>query len=187
MEMRKLLFRKETKLVTLLLTSMLVASASAAVYYGMLARSTATVEAAPVYFTSGGDSSGVYTPGTNNTYASLTLKAYPNVTLYYEQAVNITASANKEVRLRHVSISPGDTDPSVSNFTSVVFKLLKGNGNPAGTLTYTTSGDNWNEPTETTFTAITNGEVWTIRVEITAAAGANTGKSVTIEIAVDVR
>jgi len=188
MEIRKLLYRKETKLVTLLLTSMLIASASAAVYYGMYARSTATVAPAAVTFTSGGDSSGVYTPGTNATYASLTLSAYPNVTLYYEQAVNISASANKEVRLRHVDISPGDGDPSVSNFTSVVFKLIKTNGDVAGTLTYTVSGDDWTEPSApTTYAAITSGEEWAIRVEITAAAGANTGKSVTVTIAVDVK
>jgi len=187
MEIRKILLRKETKLVTLLLISLLIASASATVYYAMLVRSTATVTAAPVTFTSGNDSSGIYTPGTNNTYARLTLSAYPNVTLYYEQAVNITASADKQVRLRHDSISPGDNDPTVSNFTSVVFRLIRANGSEAGSLTYTTSGDQWSEPTYTSYVAITAGAEWTIKIEITAKAGANTNVSTTIVIAVDVQ
>ena len=188
MEIRKILFRKETKLVTLLLTAMLIASASATIYYGMLAQSAATVAAAPVTFTDGDDSTGIVAYGTNDTYAALTLSAYPNVTLYYEQAVNLTATADKQVRLRHVSISPDDGDASVSNFTSVVFRLIKGDSTEVGTLTYATTGDDWTEPASaTTFTAITSGEDWTIKIEIKAVAGANTGIATTIVIAVDVQ
>jgi len=188
MEIGKIVFRKETKLLTLLLTALLIASASAAVYYGMLTQSTATVASAAITFTAGNDSSGIVSYGTNNTYVALTLNAYPNVTLYYEQAVNITASANKEVRLRHVSIYPDDNDQSVSNFTSVVFRLIKADSTEVGTLTYTTTGDVWNEPSSaTTYTAITNGEEWTIKVEIKAVAGAWTGISTKIVIAVDVK
>jgi len=186
MELKDTLSRKPVKFLTLLLTAMLVATASAAVYYAMLAQSTATIAAAPVYFSSGNDSSGVYTPGTNNTYASLSLSAYPNVTLYYDQAVNLTATAAKQVQLRHVSISP-DNNPSVSNFTSVVFRLIKADGTEVGTLTYTTSGTTWNTPSPTGYVAIGATEEWTIKVEIKAAAGAKTGVSTTIVIAVDVK
>ena len=188
MEIRKILFRKELKLVTLLLTAMLIASASATIYYGMLMQSTATVAAAPVTFTDGDDSSGVFTAGTNNTYAALSLNAYPNVTLTYDQAVNLTATAAKQVRLRHVSISPDDGDASVSNFTSVVFTLINGTGTVKGTLTYTTTGDTWTEPASaTSYMAIGASEEWTIKIEIKAVAGANTGISTTIVIAVDVQ
>lgn len=179
--------RRWLDFLALLLISMLIVSASAAVYYGMLAQSTATVAAASVCFTDGSDSSGILTLGTNNTYASLSLDAYPNVTLYYDQAVNVTATDAKEVRLRHVSISPDDSNPSVSNFTSVVFRLLKADATEVGTLTYNTTGDVWNEPTYTSYTAIGIGEEWIIKVEIKAAAGANTGVSTTIMITVDVR
>ncbi len=180
--------RKWLDFLVLLLISMLVISASAVIYYAMLAQSTATVAAAPVYFKTGGDSSGILTLGTNDTYASLSLDAYPNVTLYYDQAVNLTATAAKEVQLRHVSISPDDTDPSVSNFTSIIFRLIKADSTEVGTLTYTTAGDVWTEPsTPTGYVAIGAGEEWTIKIEIKAAAGANTGVSTTILIAVDVK
>jgi len=190
LEIKKILLRKEAKLLTLLLTSMLIASASAAVYYSMIARSTTTVSVAAVYFTTGNDSSGVATIGTNSTYVSLALSAYPNVTLTYEQAVNLTASANKQIQLSHSSISPGDGDPTVSNFTSIVFRLIRGDGSVAGTLTYdnTDGDDQWTEPTSGTgYVAITSGQEWTIKVEIKAGAGANTGVATTIEISVDVR
>lgn len=173
--------------LALLLISMLVVSASAAIYYAMLAQSTATIGTPSVYFTAGKDSSGVMTLGTNNTSASLSLSAYPNVTLYYDEAVNITATAAKQVRLRHVSINPGDGNPNVSNFTSIIFRLIATNGTEVGSLTYTTSVDNWNEPTETGYFAIGAGQEWAIEVETKAAAGATTGISTTIVIAVDVR
>lgn len=172
--------------LALLLISMLVVSASAAIYYAMLAQSSATVAAASVYFTAGGDSAGILTLGTNNTYASLSLNAYPNVTLFYDQAVNLTATAAKQVRLRHISVSPDDGNPSVSNFTSIVFRLIAANGTEVGTLSYTTTGDVWNEPTQTGYVAIGAGVEWTIKVETEAKAGATTGVSTTIEIAVDV-
>jgi len=188
MEIQKIPLRKSIKFLTLLLTSMLVATASATVYYAMLEQSKSTVAVTPVYFTTGNDSSGILTLGTNNTYASLSLNAYPNATLYYEQAVNLTATAAKEVRLRHVSISPDDGDQSVSNFTSVVFRLIKADSTQVGTLTYTTTGDDWNEPTTpTSYVAIGASEEWTMKIEIKAAAGAYIGISTTIVIAVDVK
>jgi hypothetical protein len=188
MKLRDVLSKKPLKFLTLLLTAMFIASASAAVYYAMLAQSTATVAVAPVYFSTGNDSSGILTFGANNTYASLSLSAYPNVTLYYDQAVNLTATAAKQIQLRHVSISPGDGDPSVSNFTSVVFRLIKADGSEVGTLTYTASGNQWTEPTTPTgYVGIGATEEWTIKVEIKAAAGAKTGVSTTIVIAVDVK
>jgi hypothetical protein len=179
--------RRHIDLLVLLLISTLVVSASAAIYYAMLGQSTATVATATVYFIAGGDSSGILTLGTNNTYAELSLNAYPNVTLYYDQAVNLTATAAKQVQLRHVSVSPDDGDPSVSNFTSVVFRLIRANGDEVGTLSYTTTGDIWNEPTTPTgYVSISAGEELAIKVEIKAVAGANTGVSTTIVIAVDV-
>ena len=179
--------RKRLDLIVLLLISALVVTASAAIYYTMLAQSTATVAQATVYFIAGGDSSGILALGANDTYASLSLNAYPNVTLYYEQAVNLTAMAAKQVQLSHVSVSPNN-NPSVSNFTSVVFGLIRASGAEVGTLTYTTTGAVWNVPSSPTgYVPISAGEKLAIKVEIKAAAGAKTGVSTTIVIAVDVK
>jgi hypothetical protein len=153
----------------------------------MLSQSTATINLAPVYFTTGNDSPGILTLGVNQTYASLRLNAYPNVTSYCDQSVNLTAIATKEIRLRHVSISPGDGNPSVSNFTSIVFRLIRANGSDAGTLVYSTTGDLWNEPAPTSYVTISAGEEWTVKAELTAAAGARSGISTSIVIAIDVR
>jgi hypothetical protein len=180
--------RRSLDLIVLLLISFLVVTASAAIYYAMLARSTATISVAAVYFKNGGDSSGILTLGTNDTYAKLDIDAYPNVTLYYDQAVNLTATAAKQIQLRHVSISPDDGDQSVSNFTSVVFRLIKADATEVGTLSYSTTGDTWNEPAAPTgYVSIGAGEEWTIKIEIKATAGATAGVSTTIVIAVDVQ
>jgi hypothetical protein len=178
--------RKYVDLLVLVLISAFVVSASAAIYYAMTTQSSATVTAAAVYFIAGGDSSGILTLGTNNTYASLSLIAYPNVTLNYDQAVNLTATVAKQVQLRHVSVSPNN-NPSVGNFTSVVFRLIRANGAEVGTLTYTTTGNTWNTPSSTGYVTIDAGEKLAIKVEIKAVAGAKTGASTTIVIAVDVR
>jgi len=170
----------------LLLISVFIVSASAAVYYAMLSPSSATVKVAPVRFTTGNDSPGILTLGLNGTSASLTLDAYPNVTLYYDQAVNVTAIADKEIRLRPVSVSPSN-NPSVSNFTSIVFWLIRTDTTQAGLLNYTTVGNTWNTPTATNYVPITTGETWTIKIEITAAPGALSGVSTNIVIAIDVR
>ncbi len=167
--------------------SLFLVSASAAVYYSMLSQATTSIIGAPVYFTMGNDSPGILTLGTNDTSASLSLNAYPNATSYYDQAVNVTANGNRDIRLRHVSTNPGDNDPSVSNFTSIIFRLIRANGIEVGTLVYTTTGNLWNEPAPTNYVTITSGEEWTIKVEITAAAGARSGISTSILVAIDVR
>jgi len=180
--------RKHLDLLVLLLISTVVVSATAAVYYAMSMQTTATIGTAAVYFTEGSDSDGgVLTLGTNNTFAKLMLSAYPNVTLYYDQAANLTATMAKEVQLRHVSITPNN-EPSVANFTSIVFKLIRADGSQVGTLTYTTSGNTWITPgAGSGFVSIANGEKLAIRVEITAKAGSKAGVATSIDIAVDVR
>jgi hypothetical protein len=55
MEIKKMLFRKEMKLVTLLLTSLLIASASAATYLSLTITSTISVYKSNVYFVEGSD------------------------------------------------------------------------------------------------------------------------------------
>ena len=93
----------------------------------------------------------------------------------------------KEVQLRHVSITPNN-EPSVANFTSIVFKLIRADGSQVGTLTYTTSGNTWITPgAGSGFVSIANGEKLAIKVEITAKAGSKAGVATSIDIAVDVR
>jgi hypothetical protein len=186
-----MLSSKALKLLFLLLTSMFIASASAAVYFSISMEPTVTIKQAVVQFAQGSDWSKVAgSMGTNNTWCSLSLKAYPNATLTYEQPLNIsnTAGTSKSIKLRHVSISPASSDASVSNFTFIKFVLMDASGNPVsgGSFNYTTSGDTWNLPSME-YKTITATTKWTVRIETKAAAGATKDIAASIVIAVDVQ
>jgi hypothetical protein len=184
MEIKKLLFRKELKLVTLLLTSLLIASASAAVYYSLSMTSTISVATTSVYFVEGADatSAGVSLSGDNRSAWLTQLKAYPNVTTTYSDPVKIRnnhTSTAFNIRLRHVSLSGAAT-----NFVFVNFTLV-GSSNLA--LNYTSDQSSWTlpSPSTTSWLSIPASTEWSILVETKAIAGAS-ADSVSIEIAFDV-
>ena len=178
--------RKSIKLGLLLISAILIATTSTNVYYGLLQEQSIGIVEAKVHFKAGDDSPAAgYTPGLNETYCKLTLNAYANVTLYYEQAVNITNTdiAAHDIRLRHVAIGPNDN--SVGNFTQIDFKLVDRAGNVQRTLTYTTTVDTWNTPATTAYITVPALTEWTMQIETKAAPGAKV-VSCWIEIAIDV-
>jgi len=187
MEIRKIAFKKPLKLLTLLLTATLIASASAYVYYSLSLTSSTTTGAAPaVKFVSGDD-----TPSGSNvqdTWCWLKLSAYPNVTMTYDKAVNISNTGGVvNIRLRPLSIdNPNGTD-SISNFTRITFYLRDVVGSVQGKLNYTTTGDSWNPPSATDYVQIPAGTQWTVKVETVCKAGASANIVTDIEIAVDVQ
>lgn len=190
MSLQKVMGKRSVKLLFLLISSSLIATASAAVYYALLMEPKVTISAPPVYFTSGNDSvaAGVLF-GSNNTYVSLPgLKAYPNVTLTYDQAINITNDGSAhDIQLRHISISPASGDSSIGNFTSITFYLINATGGVQKTFQYTTTLDNWNTPNPTGYVSIGAGAEWTIKVVTEAVAGAKNNVSCIITIALDVK
>jgi len=180
--------RKSIKLGLLLISALLIATTSTNVYYGLLQESSVGIVEAKVHFTAGDDSTAAgYTPGANETYCRLSLNAYANVTLYYEQAVNITNTdtAAHDIRLRPVTISPISGNVAVGNFTQIDFKIVDKSGTVQRTLTYTTTGDTWDAVTSTAYVTLPSSTEWTIQVETRAAPGANK-VSCWIEIAIDV-
>jgi len=181
--------RKSIKLGLLLISALLIATTSTNVYYGLLQENTIGVVEAKVHFKAGDDSTAAgYTAGLNETYCKLTLNAYANVTLYYEQAVNITNTdiATHDIRLRHVAIGPASGTESVGNFTQIDFKLVDKAGTVQRTLTYTTTGDNWDAmPATTAYITLPATTEWTMQIETHAAPGAKV-VSCWIEIAIDV-
>jgi len=188
LELRETLSKKPVKFLTLLLTAILIATASAAVYYGMIMQPSITISAAPVRFVEGNDWPGG-TMGDNSTWCSLTFTAYPNVTVVYEKPLNIsnTDSDPHDIKLRHVSISPDSGDASVSNFTKIAFILVNYTGSTIdSTFNYTTTYDTWSKPSAVGWYSLPNGKQWIVRVEITTAGSAN-AVTVNIKIAVDVR
>ena len=190
MELKEILSKKPVKFLTLLLTAMLIATASAAVYYSINMKSTVTISQATVIFEQGDDWPGG-SMGTNSTYVSLTIKAYPNATLTYDEPLNIsnTDSSAHDVRLSHVSITPASASASVSNFTFINFTLIQPNGNPVtgSDFDYTTSGDTWSTPSDMTYQSLAGNTDWAVKIETRAAAGATNATTCTIVIAVDVQ
>lgn len=192
MGIRKTLFRKEMKLVTLLLTSMLIASASATIYYSLTMESTVTTAIPVVKFVAGTDSVNAGATGydTDGTWVSLAgLKAYPNATLTYDEAIKInnTDTSTHQFRLRHGTIN-NDTD--TSNFYSIVFKLIAPNGTQyGGDFTYDNSdGDDlWAPPSAMAYVSTLPAEEWAVKVVTKAASGATTSVAVDIVIYVDVQ
>jgi hypothetical protein len=192
MNLGKITVKKPLKLLVILLSWMIVATASAAVYYSMYMEPSVTTSVADVCFVAGGDSGAAGATGyaANGTWVRLaSLKAYPNCTVTYDEAINITnqGSSWHEFRLRHSSISPDGTS-DVANFTSIKFQLFAPNGTQyGGDFAYTVTGNNWNAPANMAYQGIPAGEEWAILAEIEAVAGAWAGITVEIDIQVDVR
>jgi hypothetical protein len=187
-KLREISFRKPVKFLTLLLTAMLIATASAAVYYSLTIVPTVTISATKVSFVQGSDWPSGSLMGTNSTSVSLALKAYPNATLTYEQPLNIsnTDTLAHSVRLRHVSITPASGSAGVSNFTFINFTLIQPNGTTVSSFDYTTSGNIWSTPSMN-YLSLAGNTQWTVEIQTRAAAGATNGLTCSMVIAVDVQ
>ena len=187
--MIEILSEKPVKLLILLLTSVLITTASAAVYYSNMMQPFVTVSGATIALAQGNDWPSGSTLGTNATWVSLALKAYPNATLTYEQFLNVsnTDSASHTFRLRHVSITPASGQPQVGNFTFINFIVMNAIGVPQASFSYTTTGTTWNTPSSTPYLTLPGNTQWIINVETKAAAGANSDIVSDIQIAVDVQ
>jgi hypothetical protein len=177
----RIVLNKKIGVVLLLLIVTMVTTVSAAVYFAIIAQHTVTVSQTPVIFEQGSDWPSGSSLGTNSTYVSLAIKAYPNATLTYEEPLNISNidSAAHNIRLRHVSITPASGSASVSNFTFINFTL-----NSVG-FDYTTTSDTWNTPVDMTYQSLPGNTEWAVKIETEAAAGATEGIACTIVIAVD--
>jgi len=184
MEIKKILSGKSMKFVTLLLTSMLIASASALVYYSLSMTSTITTASTnDVYFVSGVDAG---TAGTNilegkKTATLASLKAYPNMTMSYDDPIRVrnNASASFSVRLRHVSRT-GDA----ANFEFISFTL---NTTTTISLNYTSNGVSWTDPSASGWETVSPNTEYAIIVRTRADATAPIDQIATIVIAIDVQ
>jgi len=180
--------KKAVKLLILLLSSLLIASASASVYYSMIMQPTVTITSATIVFATGNDWPSGSTIGTNSTWVSLALKAYPNATLTYDQPLNIsnTDAASHNFRLRHISITPATGQSAVGNFTSINFVVQNTTGVSQASFNYTTTGTSWNTPSPTGYMTLPANTQWIIHVDTTAVAGAN-AVTANLQIALDVQ
>jgi len=187
---RETLSKKPLKFLTLLLTAMLIATASAAVYYSLSMQPSVTISEAVVKFVAGTDWPGG-NMGVNGTWCTISLKAYPNATLTYDEPLNLsnTAGSNKTF---HLTYQSGLVDGwSAANWTFVNFTIMDASGSAVsgGDFDFYTTGTGaataWQTPTMSDL-EIPATTQWTIKVETKAAEGAWLNEVVNIVITVDV-
>jgi len=179
---------KSARFLVLLLLSLMVGVANAAIFYSMVMQPVVSIAAAKVFFVSGNDFPNGSALGIYSTYVSLALRAYPNVTLTYEQPLNIsnTDTADHTFRLRHVSITPVNGSAEVGNFTFINFVVQNTAGVAQGSFNYTTASLNWYTPPTMSWMTLPASTQWIIYVETKAVGGASDAATANMEIAVDV-
>jgi hypothetical protein len=183
MEIKKILSSKSMKFVTLLLTSMLIVSASAAVYYSLSMTSTITTATNDVYFIVGADATEAGTSIFNNNKSAtlVSLKAYPNMTTSYDDPIRVrnnNGATTFNVRLRPVSLTGDAQYFAFVNFTLQTSTLIS--------LNYTSNGVSWTGPSTSGWATVNANTSYAIVVQTKASATATSGQTATIEIAIDV-
>jgi hypothetical protein len=187
MNLRTAMSTKSVKFIILVAMAVLIATASAAVYYSIIMQPSVTVTNATISFVQGTDWPAGSAMGSNSTWVSLALKAYPNATLFYDQPLNVsnTDTSPHTFRLRHVTITPATGNSQVGNFTFFNFVVENTAGVAQASFNYTTTGNTWNTPATTSYMTLPANTQWIIYIETKAAAGAN-AVTANLEISVDV-
>jgi len=175
--------RKYLDLIVLLMISVFVISASAAVYYSLDMTSTITTAANDVYFVLGPDN-GTATVSifNDNKSATLTtLKAYPNMTMTYDDPIRVRN--NNTVTPFNVRLRPVSRSGNAQYFVFINFTL---NTTTPVSLNYTSNGATWTDPSDTAFVQVDANTEYRITVQTMANATAPSGQVANIEIAIDI-
>jgi ribosomal protein L24 len=188
----KQVFSKSAKLLILTLMSILVISATAAMYYSLSMSSTIDVYAADVYFVVGNDNGTkgmVVTIGSQNTTVTVSgLRAYPNATFTYTDPLRVKNNGISAANLRLVPNLDPSTNPE--DFVYVKFLLNATAAADRKWLNYTSNGVTWTSPSSptswTTAGGIGASAEWPIVIMTMANATAVASESVTISITIDV-
>jgi hypothetical protein len=183
--------KKSSKFLLLLLASILVGTANAAIFYSLTMQPQVTVSTPVIKFDHADDEPSGST--VDDAWCLLTAKSYPNATLTYEQAVNLTntdSSNAHSFRLRYVSITPANGNADVGNWTSIKFLVYNSTGGYVFSLNLTVSGNNWvlaPVSGQTAYYSLPASTSWSIRLETLSPATATKGEVCNIQIAIDVQ
>ena len=145
MDKRKILRNRSLKLLTLLLTSMLIATASAAVYNYMYVQSEdISAKVAKVTFASAADSTAAgFSAGTNGTYASFnSMAGWPNATRTYQATCGIQNShtAAVEIELKFDLAGDWSGDTGQIDSITVILRNTAGGTQQGTTITVGSAG-----------------------------------------------
>ncbi|MBT0159987.1 hypothetical protein G4O51_08375 [Candidatus Bathyarchaeota archaeon A05DMB-2] len=179
--------KKSLKIVTLLISSLIIATVSAASYSELfMYGNSITIGTASVKFTTGanttqlGGADAINAAGTIVTFDQIQIA--PGDVATYDEAVNVTnsAGASKTITISVESIS-GDFS---TNFDYLNITRIAGDGSTKGTsIEIVSTGSN---VTTTDGQTMTAGEIWAIRWELKAKPDATIGESFTIALKVTV-
>jgi type 1 fimbria pilin len=177
----KLNYKKSIKLITLLLASLLIATASATVYTQMFLNTTVGVAGLSLKWEAG-TNAGVTCDIDGSTCALDGLDGYPSITAIYNNTVKITNAGTNTVTF---NITTTKCDGSTSTLTSIYVKIYNSTGN---TLLYTL--DVWESNTigsPLINLQIKAGVTWWLGWEITWAGDAGISDSVDVALRLDVK
>ncbi len=177
------MFTKSAKMLVLTLVSVLVLSATAAVYYSLEMTSTITTAANDVYFVKGPDNAtaGVSLFNDNKSARLTLLKAYPNMSMTYDDPIRIRN--NHTDTPYNIRLRPVTRLGNAAHFVYINFTLQT---STKVSLNYTSNGVTWTDPSTTGFIQVSANTEYTIVVQTMANATATSGQTATIEIAVDI-
>ena len=179
---------KALRLGVLILSTLLIGSASALTYYSITSSAGTTTAAAKVQFVAGGDTPAGYTITAAGTFAKISISAYPNATLTYQKGLNIsnTDNAAHSVRLRSVQVSGGSSSYSAAT-SKIEFDLVNLAGTVQASITYTGGGSWTTTGSPTAYFSVPANTNWTIQIITAADSGAATGVATGIQLAVDIQ
>jgi hypothetical protein len=181
-------YKKSLKIVTLLITSIIIATVAADSYSELfMYGSPITVASASVMFTDGDNTTdvssvGISSAGTEITFNTMSIE--PGETATYEEAVNITnsASASKTITMTvDLNSVTGNFD---TNFEYVNITMIDASGNPKGSsIEIVSTGTN---VTTTGGQAMADTEVWAVKWIIAAKNDATPTQTFSITVKVTV-
>jgi len=171
-------YKKSLKLITLLITSLLIAAVSADVYNYMFLNASIGVEGLPLAWAQGTDSGVTFTPA-GATCSISGLQGPAGGTKIYSYAVGLAASAATTFHLRIVSVTGANTSMS-----SIVVRLYDTtSGDSKGNMTVWTGSAVGSDLTDL---QIANGETWRFQWEISWADGAAGSVSVKLKVEIPI-
>jgi len=181
MNTEKILHNKPLKLLTLLLTSLLIATVSAAVYNYMYMESFGiSAKAAKVTFVSAADSIAAgFTAGTNGTYAYFnSMAGWPNATRTYQAACGIQNSHTASVTIELKFDQAGDWGGDIGQIDSmtVILRDSAGGTQQGSTINVGTAGSS------TTAIGIPGSTTWVVEWNIKWNANARGTHQVSVKL-----
>jgi hypothetical protein len=182
-------YKKSLKIATLLITSIIIATVSAASYSELfMTASPITIGTASVIFSEGSNTTDISTAGLAAPYTSVTFDNIaviePGETRTYEQAVNITnnAATSKGITIDLDSI----TGDFATNFDYINITMIAADGSTQGnSIEIVSTGSNVTS-TGPPAATMASGDIWAVRWIIKAQTDASDAEwfSITLKVTV---